>query len=251
MKKIFTISVICILSMIGCEKKDNPTEPDDKAADTIMPLKVGNFWNFVDSTFADDGTFLSEDYSKLSISGKELINYNGKQIEMFYWNWYDMDEYIPRDAKWLVTNESNGLNFYGGKYLNANFVFTKTLSIKFPVAAGEIWQKINYSYSSEEQSFYISDTSDITCVSVNQNFQTGSGKFSCYVYHYKSNSFYGPSDTYVYYAVNIGYVGLITKYNNTIIYKKTMTGYSLQKSNSKNFVSKNPKNNQDYFNEFQ
>ncbi|GAB4126979.1 MAG: hypothetical protein Fur0015_00560 [Ignavibacteriales bacterium] len=252
MKKLSIIILIGFIFFIGCDKnKDkNRTEPDNNTTDNIMPFKVGNFWNYVDSSFADDGTFLNEDYSKLGISGKETINYKGKQIEMYYWNWYDMNTYEPRESKWLVTNESTGIYFYGGKYYNKNFVFEKSLSIKFPVVAGESWQKINYSSYSSDSTFKVSDTVTISCVSVSEKFQTDAGNLDCYVYHYPSNSLYGPSDTYIYYAVNVGYVGLIMKYNGQVVYKKKMTNYSLQKFNQQNTTSKSKSTNKNYYNEF-
>ena len=59
-------------------------------ADVICPLYVGASWTYVDSTFGTTGTFTSRDSSRLGIIGKGSYNYQGQNIELFYWNWINL-----------------------------------------------------------------------------------------------------------------------------------------------------------------
>ncbi len=83
----------------------------------------------------------------------------------------------------------------------------KTLSKKYPVNIGDTWEEINYTYSTVDSSFRIADTSLITCISVNEKFNTIIGEFECYVYHYLITFGNENHDIYWYFAKDVGFVG--------------------------------------------
>lgn len=206
--KMFNLYFMIIsIFILGCNKNDNPVNPDENNIGVIMPLTVGNQWTYIDSTFDENGFLTSVDSSKLGITGKTNIIYNGQSLEVFYWNWIDPDNNQPDDGKWLCRNETEGLYFYGGRFLDSNFVLGKTLSRKYPVNIGDTWEEINYTYSTVDSSFRIADTSLITCISVNEKFNTIIGEFECYVYNYQRTFGNENDDIYLYFAKDVGFVG--------------------------------------------
>lgn len=250
--RIFTIFLLIFFIFIfGCNKDDNSVNQVQNNSGVIMPLKVGNQWTYIDSSFAENGSLISTDSSRLGITGKTNIFYNGQSIEVFYWNWLNINNNQPEDFKWLARNETEGLYMYGGRYLDSNFVFQKTLDTKYPVNVGDTWERITYSFrriitgDSSFYSFYISDTVLVTCISINQKFITAIGEFECYVYNYQRVISNENDYIYLYYAKDVGYVGYQRKTNGILRRNKTLKSIGLLKSVPK-IVSKIVNSNKEH-----
>jgi hypothetical protein len=195
----------------------------------IVPLTVGNHWEFVDSTFNNDA-LLVVDTSKFGITDKQIIEYEGNNYEVYYWTWYNMytNPPEPQTKKWLVRNEQDGFWQYG--LLNdADTLLLQNLFLKFPSSIGDSWPV--FAYVTTDTSINVGDTLLMECADNNSEYITPIGTFQCYVYHYdwvfsktstasfisqlgftKSiyNNEYTEADSFKftsYYATNIGLVG--------------------------------------------
>jgi hypothetical protein len=223
-KRLIALSVLFLLIIIGCKKDDSPSGPGSTTT-VIVPLKNNNTWTFIDSTFNSLGTYVSKDTSLLGITGSQTITYLGQNLETFYWNWKDLHANKYNDIRWLVRVESDGLNFYGGKSSKGTYVLGKTVSIKYPVNAGDTWT--HYSYLGKSDStFYIGDTLQCTCLATEEVFHTAVGDFKSVVVKQVSTKSTGW--VLLYYAPNVGYIGLKNYSSaNIVTFKKTLMAYSL------------------------
>jgi len=222
--------LLIVISLLSCKKE---TESETKQS-LIQPLGVGYYWEFVDSTFSDIGTLINVDTSRLSITGNAQIAYNHTTLDLYFWSWSFNPKYI-----WLCNYDTKGFYFYGGKTDNGTYIYGKSLSVKYPVNINESWNNIKYSYSQigDSSFFFISDTVSYKCEAIHEEFLTGVGPFNCYKISYSHNQNDLQYKTYLYYSLDIGYVGMIDKQNGITRFKKTLISYSLKSSNS--FFKKN------------
>lgn len=235
-KLLFFFSFLIVASC------DDQTD-DAASGSVIMPLKVGNYWTFVDSSFDDVGAFIEADTSTLSITGKKTIEYGGASYEVFLWTWITYGS----DHSWLMGNGDGGLYLFGGTSPKGDYILTKSLSIKYPAETGDEWEEYNVMYSSLDSSFSISDTSLTSCTSTDAVLPSPLADFICYRYEYSEtfdvskvmlnaavgsgnqNAGFGKNrattTVKLYYAPGIGYVGLVDEMDGIITYKKTIIAY--------------------------
>lgn len=221
--------IVSIFIVLSCKKADDESEI---AQDTIQPLGVGYYWEYIDSTFSETGLLVNVDTSRLGITGKSVINYKEEELELFYWNWYDNDLQEYRNFKFICNNGEEGFYFYGGMTDEKTYILGKTLNIKYPVKINDSWNRVEYVYTERSDSsyFFISDTITIVCDAVNELFMTATGGLNCYRYHNTQEMGEDVEDIYFYQALDIGYVGYVRKWNGVIRYKKTLLSYNLTNS---------------------
>jgi len=155
-------------------------------SDVIVPLAVGNYWEFADSTIIED-TLIFIDTSMVGITGKQNIEYQSNNYEVFYWNGFDMNTNPPepQPMKWLIRNQSDGLWEYG--MLNdTDTLLLQNLTLKFPANIGDSWPIMAYVIT--DTSISVGDTLTMECIDTDQEYITPAGTFNCYVYQYVSNN---------------------------------------------------------------
>ena len=198
----------------------------NSGADVICPLYVGISWTYIDSTFNSSGVFTSRDSSRLGIIGKGTYNYQGQNIELFYWNWINIKTNKPNTISFLIRNDNDGLNIYGGYFRNQPSDLVKSLGNKFPANTGDTWNSPRWTFTPSDSAFHIPDTLKYTCLATGEIFNTPAGNYSCYVYTYQRkytlNNQPMTDDTYTYYAKNKGYIGLVGKTNGVLRFKKVL-----------------------------
>ena len=198
----------------------------NSGSDVICPLYVGISWTYIDSAFNASGTFISRDSSRLGIIGSGTYNYQGQNIELFYWNWINPKTNKPSTISWLMRNDNDGLNIYGGYFRNQPSALIRTLGNKFPATEGDTWNSPRWTFRGTDSVFYVPDTTHYTCLATNEIFKTPAGNFNCYVYTYQRTTTVNNQttiyDTYTYYVKNKGYVGLIGKTNGVMRSKKVL-----------------------------
>ena len=154
-------------------------------SDVIVPLNVGNYWVFTDSTFLND-SLIVVDTSRVEITGKTIIEFQGNNYEVFFWNWFNMNSNPPQPEplKWLVRNEPDGLWEYG--MLNdMDTLLLKNLNLKFPANIGDSWPIMAYLIA--DTSITVSDTLIMECLDTDKEYITPCGTYQCYVYQYQWN----------------------------------------------------------------
>jgi hypothetical protein len=234
-QKLLTLFLIAAVS--SCSTSDS------KTSGVIMPLKTGNHWTFVDSLFNTSGVFVGADTSTLSITGQKTVNYQSTPYDVFLWTWVD-----PHLAgfSWLAWYGDDGLYMLGGTSPKGDYVLCKSHEVQYPVNVNEQWDAYSISVSTFDSVFHIRDTVTMTCTSTNTPFPTPVQNFTCYTFQYtwivpskavspmasrsrysKPGSANVPSVTTLYYAPDIGYVGLTDHENGILTYKKTLLSYAV------------------------
>lgn len=236
---LFTVLVLTVVVFCSCSKK-NGQGPAYMGNSVIMPLKVGNYWEFIDSAFSDKKV-VSVDTTRITITNSKNITYQGKSYHVFFWTWNVVG---IQNMSMFVSNESDGLYFFGGTNGKEDFILTKSLNYKYPVKAGETWDCFNIGYFPFDSTFAILDTSQIECVSINTLFRTNAGEFTCFAYHQQPSSsrtvsilFSGSPgsgspgnfaiDFTAYLKPDLGYIGSVTKTNGVVTRKTTLLSYHL------------------------
>ncbi len=232
-KKYLMILLVFII-LLSCQDKKT-TEPNDQNNQKILPLAVGNSWNYELNTVAyacDDGNlvcvpFFISDAIVHEITDKMDIEYENETFEIFaFVNEFDA---LPPMA---YRNTDDGLIEYGEiEYdKDATIDFDVKLLIKFPITVGETWLDQEGISGIEYK-----------CISKDESLTTPAGVFNCYVFEVIDDD--KNDDEYVryYYVPDVGLIAEIHHrelfyYNNVDYpiplefqdhYKKVLNDYSL------------------------
>lgn len=202
--------------MFSCEKERN-----NDLNNLIQPLEVGYSWTFIDSIFTEEGILTNVDTSTLSIVGKETVNYEGKQTELFYWKWDFFDRI------WLMGNEGGNNYIYGIREDGISYLIAQSMAHPYPVNIGDTWISYTYSLQVEGDTTFgvISDTTEYKCLYKDYMLHTKVGDLKCIVSSKKKEMGAGERETLIYNSLNIGYVGLESRINNIVTFKKTLMSY--------------------------
>ncbi len=226
--RILIIFGVILIMLYGCTK-DEKVNTEIQYHDKIMPLAEGNYWVYEDSIFVN-GSHTHTEHSKIAITGSSTISHQGKKIIVYYWNWFEMPEDKPQIRKSLVRNEPEGLFYYGQKIGSTYSNISKTLFIKYPVDEGEEW-----AYKSGVI---------IKCVSSAKEFETKAGVFNVYKHKVVNPTAMGDmlaftpetvantrgeTIQYLYYAPEIGYIGMKNIQNGEVILKRSLLEFSVEK----------------------
>ena len=209
MKKITIIQITCLVIILvltfGCDRRTKISVPT-QFEDTILPLAEGNYWLFVDSTFVNgepDSVFTK----KMGITGATQISHQGDKKWVYHWTWFDMPEDKPQVRKSLVTNEPDGLVYYGQRMGASYTEFNRRMFIKYP--------------AEEEEEWTYTQGAIVKCLSVSTPFETPSGVFNAHKYRMTL----GEITQYLYYVPEVGYVGMEEVRNGQKVLSRRLTEY--------------------------
>lgn len=151
-KILLSFSLLVILLFItftGCKKEDL-TGPEQTQASVIMPLKVGNEWNFTEAYYdSTEKVIINIDTQNKVIKDTVIQNETWAVMDFGY-------------VKQLFTNRQDGL------YFSLPNQFSPQLAFKYPVEKGYIY---NY------------ETGSLAIVSTDTSITVPAGKFSCIKYY--------------------------------------------------------------------
>ncbi len=169
------ISLLIIsLFLFSCSDNSTGDEKDDclkKGPDVLLPLAVGNYWNYqVQHSWTDSVKYVSSKMLKVQNDGEDL--------DVYVWGKEDSD------INWLYMNKVDGLYLVGG-YTEYDTLIHPVLQYKYPVNKDETWQVPRMVYNLYENRFYFKDTLTYTCVDTDFVVNTNIGDFNTYVYLYK------------------------------------------------------------------
>ncbi len=231
MRKLLYIFLAAVF-VYSCEK--DSTEEINDLNKVIQPLEVGYSWTFVDSTFTNEGTLSNVDTSTVSVIGKEISYFDGKEIDLFYWKW-DFSERIS-----LKANELGNVYSYGLRVNEESYIITKSLLQRYPVNIGDTWNRFRFNLTENNDTIlgYVSDTIEYKCLYTNDAFKTIIGEIDCIVTFATDKTGDDSRETYIYHNPNIGYVGLESKINDILVFKKTLMNYDFTKSKASQITLK-------------
>lgn len=162
MKKRNILLAVLLLSVLvlNSYKNDDTSTNPGQAPNEIIPLKVGNYWDFNITHYDESGSITQ------TMNWHDAIDYN-TIIDNQRW-YVSKTEYSTR----LFTNKSDG--YYESQYTGTGSMSAPVLKYKYPGKVGDTWEIDNYT--------------KMRINSTNLKYSIPLGEFSCYEYIYTSNS---------------------------------------------------------------
>ncbi len=218
----FILSAILLLTIVqNCSNPVEPIKPSptidstEVCNDTIfrplsteglIPLTVGNYWEYKLETYIYGDTIpqIITNYTVQGITKKHYALFECNLYEAIVY-----DRSLGGPDEWLFWQDSTG--YYGlGGMSDKDTLINKSLLWEYPVEEGESWKSLILFFNKATQKFEYGDTIKYTCVSTNRKFDTPAGKFSCYVFYYRTDiapDVSGFYDVYDYVNPEIGIIG--------------------------------------------
>ena len=152
-------------------KKSPVNDNNVKEPEFLVPLDVGNYWEYV--TYEISGGEIIDgltDSFRVEITEKMIVNDEGESYDaavqsIFYPVWNQEPDII----KWLYWNGENGLYLLGG-ISQTDMLIKKILYFNYPVEVGEEWMYPRPVFDMLNLEFFIYDTLTITCVGKNEYY---------------------------------------------------------------------------------
>ncbi len=250
LKYIFFSTLITIaFQLMSCDPSLLPPPSIEDGSFGLLPLKVGNSWEYRWEKYKRDSTKIDERKFKIDVSERSFDPKN-KFINPVYGcrnAFFDNNEWkLTSGTVYFYRNFEDGLYIMGGKEPMASVnapdtLYTKVLYLKYPVEKGEKWKSpgllIPFSFPIYEQ-YLLNDTTTYTCLGTNVKIETSIGLFSCIIYHH----IYKPQndvdlilEIYEYYSPEAGLIEVITNQRRNLDVKNYP--YSKQIIITKNFTS--------------
>ena len=178
---LFTV-FLSLSFFVGCE--DKSTEPLEEKTTTLLPLAVGNTWNY-------------KLYNQSSDSTGQVIWDITKKISIDSLEYFLITSTGFGNSYFVTRNESNGFFFSGYDSTNG---FTWPFFFKYPAEDNETYQ------------YQMIGTDSILNITVKkQNLLIGNQNYSCYGYINQNLNPYFP---FMYFAENIGLIRHKLVYNS-------------------------------------
>jgi hypothetical protein len=190
------------LSVTGCL-----TEERHKSPAPILPLAVGNTWNYIDSIYEGDA-MLRLDSLRVSITGTRTVTASSGLQTVYLWNVHNAQS-MPSALQLWLQNRADGNHTVGAEQESASFV-DESMHVKYPATASERYPIHFLSFTSEgtgdgARLVPVIDTLEGEVVSVSQTCVTPAGVFACV--HYRGwrpgNVLHADS----WYAPGVGWLG--------------------------------------------
>jgi hypothetical protein len=197
-------AALTILTLTGCVID----EPELQRPQMIVPLAVGNTWDYTDSIYEGDAP-VRLDSLRVSIAGSRRVNIGGVNQKVFLWNVHEQTGNTPSPLSVWMQNRQSGNYTMGAQQDTASFSF-ETLHLKYPSLAGERYpiHFLSFTTTGADSSLrYIPviDTLEALVVNPSDTCITPAGTFPCV--HYRGLRPGGIIHADSWYAPGIGWLG--------------------------------------------
>jgi hypothetical protein len=157
------IIIIIAIFVSSCNNESNITEIENPNVivngEGIMPLSVGNIWNYKEYEYQDE-SLLAERDIKLEVMDKIHVDYNNQNIEVFKLKETRIfNGNNPSELYFLLNEENDTIYWYGHSLYNDDeYYFNKTIYVKYLIEVGENWIMDHGDYYDEFSCESINDT---------------------------------------------------------------------------------------------
>jgi hypothetical protein len=183
MKRMSITICICLLSVLGCDKKSDMLININPHANEIWPLATGNYWTYSSNNYDSTGAITSsKNNNSFFIVGDTIINST---------KWYMF--LLPI---FLITNLDGGVYGYYSSGPKLILKYPASVQDSFPLIGSQVYVHVK---------------------SVNSRITLSSGTFCCYAYEIKSpptSTTIGGSVEIDYYCPGVGMVK-VESYSST------------------------------------
>lgn len=206
----FILLLLVAISMFSCKKND-----DNPAISALIPLKTGNTWTYVDSTFHT--SYVNVDTSILSIG--DFVNIVGSSG--FKMNSFDNSFHIT----FLGNNDEAGNFINIGGYSDKDTTLTSSIQYKKDAKKGDSWifQEVDVN---PENGIFQNIPLTMTCLNADTTIVTKIGQFKCKVFSYTPDN--GRDVMYHYISEGIGVIKSTHFEDNKLFATSTIIAYKLK-----------------------
>ena len=163
MAKFSFAFVICLAVVVPFSCADIGSPPPGEPS-SLIPLTIGNFWNYADSIFYGTDSVVVHNYS-WSVVGTKNIYWGGESLQVYLLHWADNTRYWD----WFYRNTPDGLIRYDGPPDSTGQPTHQTLLLKYPLQVGDTWKVDQGDY------FHL-----LRCISTDTLIATPWRSFHCY-----------------------------------------------------------------------
>jgi len=201
------LSGLSFLALTGCVIG----EPEPRPPAPIIPLAVGNTWNYTDSIYDDTagGAPARLDSLRIRVMDTLTVSVSGIARRAYLWNVHEQTGNMPGALSLWLENRANGNYTLGAQQDSASFTF-ETLHLKHPAAAGDRYPLHFLSFTAADtgngpQLIPVVDTLEALVVSVDETCVVPAGTFRCVHYRGLRPGNVVHADSW--YAPGVGWLG--------------------------------------------
>lgn len=140
MKNIIGIIILSLLA-ISCDLLETDNENHEYLSSDILPLDVGNYWEYQYQEFKDDSLIYSW-IKQVEVISDTMINYKG-ELKLVYKikEVLELSDYnSTRILFYLLGVEYDGVYWYAHSVdVDHKYYFNKHYHIKYPIKVGDNW----------------------------------------------------------------------------------------------------------------
>lgn len=219
----FRILIIFLVAIIlfSCEENEN-VNPDDNAESKYWPMRVGNYWTFVDSSYNSDSETWRVDTVTWYLS--EEITIKGKD----YYSMIVTNDYpeISNQNKWLFYTDDNNV-ISAGAIIGNDTLIAESILIKDTETIGESWPYYHVVHS-ESDGLYVRDTLDMSFDAIGELNNEIYGLLEYGIYSYSFNVQEDIRTTAFFMTKDIGPIRIVGKENDKLITISELIDYKLK-----------------------
>ena len=205
---LFMVIIVMLALSLACEDKGSDPNPNPSSPDVIIPLAVGNYWEFQKIYYDSLGNPTGYDTLRATICNSADLN--GRTV--YFWSWTE------GSWSWLYANLSDGLHVFGNAEYDSLIPYdslgTNYVSNKYPGVVGDSTFYPEYGF------WIITSTSRIK--------ETHAGTFDCY--EYTTYEYCGSDEFKTYYSPNRGYIGFEEIDDSVLVQEMKLIDYDISNS---------------------
>jgi hypothetical protein len=219
-----TAAVLCVCAislsalLMNCSDEDSPVLPAHDPV--IMPLAVGNVWNYADTVTGPVSAVFS---SSMSVTGDTVITHESREYDVFTVEHYDTYNQMP--TTWFYRNDELGLWEFGTA-CGMDSLYYMQMNAAYPVEIGYEWVKGWFQCDPND---YVTGypPGDARYIAKDSVYTTPAGTFECRVYHSEHDMMiFGTFDIYTFYVPDVGMVAREI-HSDMLTWKSVLVDYDL------------------------
>ncbi len=197
--RLHLVALLCSLALVPLSSCDSAMEPWVTPDDVLVPLDVGNWWEYEVRITGGPLYFRETVFETVEVPVRGTTVTAGAVAT---------DNGTEPPYKWLRANGPSGLHILGGVAPSDTF-YTDAVRYRYPAKVGDKWKSPQLAFSRSKQEFYVSSTLEVTLVDDDKVVVTPAGTFVCHVYKFSqrpANDVLAVWDYFMFYAPGIGLI---------------------------------------------
>ncbi|MDX9790001.1 MAG: hypothetical protein RBT61_04165 [Candidatus Kapabacteria bacterium] len=218
MSKLLAIFCLATLLITSCSDNASTNNNTPIFSDDLLPLKVGNEWQYLDSSMYSDEAVVSTAVKRIiRLSDADI---HGKQHKAFCQAEYDVNGEVKHQLFFSLDRE--GLYTYGSYNDPFKLIYRDRL-VKLPLVLNQSWNAIYHHFTNLSHTF-THDTCVVKCIGLNENVSVPAGTFSCHKVSYTINDGTIVIDAW---KVGVGLVERVMYIDDKLVLRRQLKSYNI------------------------